>query len=124
MPTLPTLAFLQPILEPYAGSWLYVESWHWTVIGFIGAGLFSARFVIQWLSTEKNKRLTVPPAFWYCSFWGSVINCIYLFHVDKAPLIFANCFLPFLYLRNLIFLHRLEDKTLKGGSAETGREGA
>lgn len=106
--------FLQPFLEPIVGSWLYVDHSLWTVVGFLGGGLFSARFLIQWLSSEKNKRLTVPPSFWYCSFWGSLINLIYMIHVDKAPLIAMNCFLPFLYLRNLIFLSRAKDKTLKG----------
>ena len=106
--------FLQPYLEPIFGSWLYTDTSWWTVVGLLGGGLFSARFLIQWLSTEKNKRLTVPPAFWYCSFWGSVVNMIYLIHVDKAPLILANVFLPFLYLRNLIFLSRAQEKTLKG----------
>lgn len=110
----PTLAFLEPYLGPLAGSWLYADSYIWTLVGFLGGGLFSARFLIQWLSTEKNRRLTVPPAFWYCSFWGSVINTIYLIHVDKAPLIFMNAFLPFLYLRNLIYLRRAEKKTLQG----------
>ena len=110
----PAIGFLQPYLEPRIGAWLYVDSWVWTLIGFIGGGLFSARFLIQWLSTEKNKRLTVPPAFWHCSFWGSVINTIYLMHVDKAPLIFMNAFLPFLYLRNLIYLGRASQKTLQG----------
>jgi lipid-A-disaccharide synthase-like uncharacterized protein len=108
-----SLAFLQPWLEPLIGKWLYDESIWWTIVGFGGGGLFSARFVLQWWNTEKNKRLTVPPSFWHCSFWGSVINMIYLIHVDKAPLIAMNCFLPFLYLRNLIFLSRSENKTLR-----------
>ncbi len=111
---LPTLGFLQSYVEPIIGPWLYEDSIAWTGVGFLGAGIFSARFVIQWMQTEKNKRLTVPPSFWYCSFWGSVINMIYLIHVDKAPLILMNCFLPVLYLRNLVFLGRAEEKTLKG----------
>jgi lipid-A-disaccharide synthase-like uncharacterized protein len=107
-----SLGFLQSSLEPIFGSWLYADTNWWTVIGFIGGGLFSARFLLQWMNTEKNKRLTVPPSFWHCSFWGSVINMIYLIHVDKAPLIMMNCFLPFLYLRNLIYLGRAQNKTL------------
>lgn len=109
-----TLAFLEPHLSRFTGPWLYADSTWWTAVGFLGGGLFSARFLIQWVSTERHRRLTVPPAFWYCSFWGSVINTIYLIHVDKAPLILMNCFLPFLYLRNLIYLGRSDRKTLQG----------
>ncbi len=125
MPAAPAAnTFLQPYLEPIFGAWLYDEStvislgpWQipvWTIVGFIGGGMFSARFLIQWLSTEKNKRLTVPPSFWYCSFWGSLITVVYFIHLDKAPPILMNIFLPVLYLRNLIFLKRAENKTLKG----------
>ena len=106
--------FLEPYLKPVLGGWLYADSTIWSVIGFLGVGIFSARFVLQWLVTEKHKRLTVPPAFWHCSFWGSVLNVIYCIHVDKAPLILGNIFLPFLYLRNLIFLSRAQQKTLQG----------
>jgi len=109
-----TVGFLEPYLKPLLGEWLYFDSVWWTLFGFLGGGLFSARFLIQWLTTEKHKRLTVPPAFWHCSFWGSVINTIYLIHVDKAPLIMMNAFLPFLYLRNLIYLGRAHQKTLQG----------
>ncbi len=106
--------FLEPYLAPVFGGWLYTESFWWTAIGFAGGGLFSARFLLQWLMTEKHKRLTVPPIFWHCSFWGSLINTIYFIHLDKAPPILMNIFLPFLYMRNLIYLGRAQQKTLQG----------
>jgi lipid-A-disaccharide synthase-like uncharacterized protein len=113
-PPASTSGFLEPYLKPIFGSWLYTESFWWTVVGFAGGGLFSARFLLQWLMTEKHKRLTVPPVFWYCSFWGSLINTIYFIHLDKAPPILMNIFLPFLYMRNLIYLGRAQQKTLQG----------
>jgi lipid-A-disaccharide synthase-like uncharacterized protein len=74
------------------------------VIGFLGAAIFGSRFVLQWLQTEKEKKLVVPWHFWHLSFWGSVLNLLYFMHLDKAPLILGNCFLPFLYGRNILFL--------------------
>ena len=106
--------FLQPYIEPLTGAWMYADSHLWTAFGFLGGGLFSARFLLQWLSTEKHKRLTVPPIFWHCSFWGSLINTLYFIHLDKAPPIVMNIFLPFLYMRNLVFLGRAQQKTLQG----------
>jgi len=99
-----TSAFLQPWLEPLFGHWLYADSALWTVIGFLGAAIFGSRFVLQWLQTEKEKKLVVPWHFWHLSFWGSVLNLLYFMHLDKAPLILGNCFLPFLYGRNILFL--------------------
>lgn len=96
-------------LEPLLGAnlpWLYVDSRYWTAIGLIGNGLFGSRFLIQWLHSERSKRLVVPPVFWYLSFWGSVISLLYALHIDKMPVILGCAFLPFVYARNLLFLRR------------------
>jgi lipid-A-disaccharide synthase-like uncharacterized protein len=58
-----------------------------------------------WVHSEKAKKVVVPAIFWHLSFWGSLMNLIYFVHVDRAPLIFANCFLPFIYGRNLYLLY-------------------
>lgn len=97
-------SFLQSWLEPLLGRWLYADSALWTVVGFLGAAIFGSRFLLQWLQSEKEKKLVVPWYFWHLSFWGSVLNLLYFLHLDKAPLILGNCFLPFLYGRNILFL--------------------
>jgi lipid-A-disaccharide synthase-like uncharacterized protein len=97
--------FLQPYLASYAG-WLYVSSWWWTVIGFAGNFLFGSRFIVQWLVSEKRHELVVPEFFWHLSFWGSVLNLLYVLHLDNAPLFFGVVVLPFIYGRNLILLRR------------------
>lgn len=97
--------FLEPILGS-AVPWLYYESAFWTVFGLFGNALFSLRFVVQWLYSEKRKELVVPAVFWHLSFWGSVIALIYAFHIDKMPVILGYFFLPILYTRNLVLLAR------------------
>jgi lipid-A-disaccharide synthase-like uncharacterized protein len=92
--------FLAPYLATYV-PWLYWSSIWWTLLGFAAGFTFSGRFVLQWIHSERMKKVVVPTLFWHLSFWGSVMNLIYLIHVDRAPLIAANCFLPFLYGRNL-----------------------
>jgi len=97
--------FLQPMVQGWL-PWLYNHSYWWTVFGFLGNALFSSRFVLQWLSSEKKGSLVVPSYFWHLSFWGSVINVIYAFHIDNAPIIFGVVALPFIYGRNLVLLRR------------------
>ncbi|KAB2962472.1 MAG: hypothetical protein F9K18_09775 [Thermoanaerobaculia bacterium] len=97
--------FLEPLLHR-ALPWLYVDSTWWTVIGLFGNALFSSRFLIQWLYSEKKKQLLVPPIFWHLSFWGSAISLVYALHIDKLPVILSFAFLPFLYFRNLVLLKR------------------
>ncbi|MBL8419168.1 MAG: lipid-A-disaccharide synthase N-terminal domain-containing protein, partial [Dechloromonas sp.] len=43
------------------------EALIWIIIGFGGQALFMMRFVVQWWSSEKEKRVVVPVAFWYFS---------------------------------------------------------
>lgn len=99
-------------LEPFLGGllpWLYADSAWWTAFGLLGNALFSSRFFIQWLHSERRGRLVVPPVFWYLSFWGSLIALVYAFHVDKLPIILGYIALPFLYARNLRLLRRERD---------------
>ena len=37
------------------------------VVGFAGQALFAMRFIIQWLSSEKQAKSVIPIAFWYFS---------------------------------------------------------
>ncbi|MBP9144515.1 MAG: lipid-A-disaccharide synthase N-terminal domain-containing protein [Thermoanaerobaculia bacterium] len=97
--------FLQPLLGQ-ALPWLYVDSRWWTVFGLLGNALFSSRFIIQWLHSERRKELVVPPIFWHLSFWGSSLSLVYAFHIDKLPILLSFAFLPFLYARNLVLLRR------------------
>ncbi len=97
--------FLEPILRPILPI-LYVDSAWWTAIGLLGNLLFSSRFLIQWLYSERKKQLVVPPIFWHLSFWGSAVSTIYALHIDKLPILLSFGFLPFLYFRNLVLLKR------------------
>jgi lipid-A-disaccharide synthase-like uncharacterized protein len=97
--------FLKAFLDSVV-PWLYYDSKFWTALGLVGNLLFASRFVVQWLYSEKRKKLVVPAIFWHLSFWGSVIALIYAFHVDKLPVILGYFFLPILYARNLVLLAR------------------
>jgi len=110
--------FLQPYLEGWM-PYLYASSFWWTLFGFTGNVLFSSRFLFQWLASERRKELFVPTHFWYLSFWGSVINLIYAFHIDNAPIILGAIALPFIYGRNLVLLH-----SCRNGASEQRAERA
>jgi lipid-A-disaccharide synthase-like uncharacterized protein len=107
--------FLQPLLGGLF-PWLYRESIYWTVFGLLGNLLFSSRFLVQWLVSERRRRLIVPSLFWHLSFWGSVVSLIYALHIDKLPVILGYLFLPLLYGRNLVLLSRERGRTAPAGS--------
>jgi lipid-A-disaccharide synthase-like uncharacterized protein len=72
----------------------------------LGNLLFSSRFLIQWLVSERRRRVTVPAVFWHLSLWGSLVSLVYALHVDKLPIILGYVFLPVIYGRNLVLLGR------------------
>lgn len=110
--------FLEPFLGQYL-PWLYVQSSYWTAIGLFGNILFGSRFFIQWIHSERSKKLLVPPIFWHISFWGSLISLLYAIHIDKLPVIIGVAALPFIYARNL-YLLRKGQKSLASPAGQGG----
>src|SRR2546426_11247930 len=49
-------------------DWSYL-----VVLGFIGNAIFSMRFLVQWLASERQGESVIPVSFWYWSIGGSVI---------------------------------------------------
>ena len=78
----------------------------WLAIGFLGQGLFSIRFIIQWLKSERIKRSVVPLAFWYFSLAGGVVLFVYSLHRRDPVFIVGQALGIFIYLRNLWLIHR------------------
>ncbi|SFL34189.1 lipid-A-disaccharide synthase N-terminal domain-containing protein [Halanaerobium salsuginis] len=84
----------------------------WILIGLAGQAMFSIRFIIQWLASEKAKKSIVPVSFWYFSIGGSVILLIYAIHRRDPVFILGQSTGSFIYLRNL-YLIRQENENQK-----------
>jgi lipid-A-disaccharide synthase-like uncharacterized protein len=78
----------------------------WDAIGFLGATVFGARFIIQWLRSEMEGKSVIPIAFWYCSLAGALINLVYVIHLQSLPLVLGNALPLFIYARNLYLTYR------------------
>lgn len=85
----------------------------WLIIGFIGQGLFSARFLVQWLVSERQKRSIIPVAFWYLSLAGGLTLLSYAIHRRDPVFILGQSIGSFIYLRNLYFIRRDRKKKLE-----------
>ena len=80
------------------------ETLVWIVIGFVGQALFSARFIVQWLASERVKRSIVPRAFWYISLAGGATLLAYAVHKRDPVFIAGQGLGLFVYLRNLYLI--------------------
>ncbi len=80
----------------------------WLAIGFLGQALFSLRFLVQWICSERQRRSVVPLAFWYFSLaGGGVLLCYAIWRQDPVFIVGQGMGL-IIYLRNLQF--RLREK--------------
>lgn len=78
----------------------------WLAIGLIGQGIFSARFIVQWLVSEKEKRSVIPVAFWYLSLLGGITLLLYSIYKKDPVFILGQSTGVFIYARNLYLIHR------------------
>lgn len=78
----------------------------WLVVGFMGQALFSARFLVQWVTSERRKKSVVPLAFWYFSVAGGATLLAYAIHRQDPVFIVGQGAGLFIYLRNLQLIYR------------------
>lgn len=80
----------------------------WLVIGLAGQAAFSARFLVQWLVSERAGRSIVPRAFWHLSLIGSFTLLSYAIARHDPVFILGQAFGFLVYSRNLYLIRRAE----------------
>ncbi len=78
----------------------------WLTVGFLGQGLFTARFVVQWLASERKRESIVPAAFWWLSLLGGCALLFYAIFRRDPVIITGQAMGLFVYTRNLMLLRR------------------
>ena len=73
----------------------------WLMVGFAGQALFTARFLVQWLSSERRGRSVIPVAFWYLSMAGGATLLSYAIYRADPVFIVGQATGAFIYARNL-----------------------
>lgn len=90
----------------------------WLGIGFSAQLMFSMRFLIQWIASEKARASIVPETFWYFSFLGGAMLFVYaIYRVDPVFILGQGLGL-IIYSRNIYFIW-LGKKALKAPNADT-----
>jgi len=76
----------------------------WLIVGFAGQALFSARFLVQWIASERQKKSVIPVMFWYFSILGGSTLLIYSIHKQDPVFILGQAGGLLIYARNLYFV--------------------
>jgi len=78
----------------------------WVIVGLSGQFLFSLRFLVQWIVSERRKESVIPVAFWYLSLGGSLILLAYAIYRQDLVFILGQSTGSFIYMRNLMLIYR------------------
>lgn len=99
-------------------GWLGVDSmteFLWVCLGFGAQLMFSARFLVQWIASERARSSIMPVAFWWLSICGGLTLLTYAIYRKDPVFIMGQSMGVFIYTRNLWLIYRtkkLQDKVL------------
>ena len=78
----------------------------WLAFGLIAQLFFTARFLVQWIASERAGKSVVPMAFWFCSMGGGLMTLIYGI-VKREPVIIVGQLLSnIIYVRNIMLIRK------------------
>ena len=92
----------------------------WLGIGFLGQAMFSMRFLVQWLQSERQRRSIIPVAFWYFSILGGVTLLAYAIYREDPVFILGQGAGLVIYSRNLYFIWQERSRAAKSTAGDSG----
>jgi lipid-A-disaccharide synthase-like uncharacterized protein len=76
----------------------------WLGLGFLAQLMFSMRFIVQWIASERARRSIVPETFWYFSLVGGAMLFAYaIYRMDPVFMLGQGMGL-IIYSRNIYFI--------------------
>lgn len=78
----------------------------WIAIGFLGQALFTSRFLVQWIVSERRGESVIPLAFWWFSILGGLTLLSYALWRQDPVFILGQATGLVVYTRNLILIAR------------------
>jgi lipid-A-disaccharide synthase-like uncharacterized protein len=88
----------------------------WLAIGFAAQLLFSARFLVQWIASERARRSVIPIAFWFLSLAGGTLLLAYAIWRRDPVFILGQSSGIIVYSRNLYLISRERQQRKKEAS--------
>ena len=83
----------------------------WLAVGFGAQMMFSMRFLIQWIASEKARASIVPETFWYFSFVGGAMLLVYAIYRVDPVFIMGQATGLLIYSRNIYFIQKNKNKS-------------
>ena len=78
-----------------------MSDWIIYTVGFFAQLLFSGRLILQWILSEKSKKVLTPSLFWKLSLIASFLLFVYGYLRDDFAIMLGQALTYFIYIRNL-----------------------
>ncbi|GGZ53701.1 MULTISPECIES: lipid-A-disaccharide synthase N-terminal domain-containing protein [Mesonia] len=78
-----------------------MSSWQIYAVGLIAQSLFSGRLLLQWILSEKHKKVLTPSLFWKLSLFASFLLFVYGYLREDFAIMLGQAITYFIYIRNL-----------------------
>ncbi|MBR1136042.1 MAG: lipid-A-disaccharide synthase N-terminal domain-containing protein [Bradyrhizobium sp.] len=78
----------------------------WLVFGLAAQLAFAARFLVQWIASERAGKSVVPLAFWFFSIGGGLMTLIYGLVKREPVIIFGQLLSNIIYVRNVMLIFK------------------
>lgn len=78
-----------------------MSNWIVITIGAIAQILFSSRLVLQWILSEKHKKILTPVLFWELSLLASFLLFVYGYLRDDFAIMLGQVITYYIYIRNI-----------------------
>ena len=94
----------------------------WRVVGFLGQGVFTARFLVQWLASERQRDSVIPVAFWWLSLVGGLTLLLYAVHQGDPVFILGQGMGMVVYVRNLMLVAKKRRRATRDAARAEARQ--
>jgi len=78
----------------------------WVLFGLFGQLMFTGRFLVQWIASERARKSVIPVVFWYFSLAGGMILLSYAIYRKDPVFILGQSLGVFIYCRNLWLIRK------------------
>lgn len=92
----------------------------WLTIGFLGQAIFTARFLVQWIVSERKRDSVVPVAFWWLSLLGGLTLFSYATYRRDPVIILGQAMGLVVYSRNLMLVGKAKRRAARRAARAAG----